>query len=174
MLGSSSPEASKSRLHRRENLSKTRVKDRNIRGNINVKMHPNGKVSGIWCALSITELGNGLLAIVDSPQDLHNVWLVCKRLNELATPIVYRSLRLCLSKEDFVWSLQFIDFVKTRPTYLNMIQELSVTSGSKAFTHSEVRRKTKEFRYRCLIVIDILHNSPCLQKFKYFFPLSPP
>ncbi len=125
-----------------------------------------GGGSGFGRMLSVTELGNAVLAYLDSPEDLFNARLVCLRLNELVTPIIYRSLKVSFSKEELVCSLKFIDYLKARPTYLGMIQELSVTFGSKALTRTSIRQKTKEYRLRCLTVIALLQNLPCLQNFR--------
>ena len=125
-----------------------------------------GGESGFGRTLSITELGNAILACLDCPEDLFNARLTCIRLNQLVTPTIYRSLNLSFAKEELVCTLKFIDFLYARPEYLELVQALSVTFGSKAFTHSSLRRQTKEYRFRCVTVIALLQNVPCLRNFR--------
>lgn len=124
------------------------------------------QVSSLARLLSVTELIHAIIDNLNEPADLRNVRLVSRRFNDLAAAVIYRSLHLDFSPEYFLSTLRFIGSKGGLRPYLSLVQELSVSFGPTQSTHLKDEKGSKAFRYRCVVIIDLLQTLPALRKFR--------
>lgn len=115
---------------------------------------------------AITELLNAIVQYLVQPSDLGLLRLASRRWNDLVIPFVYRSLHLDFAQENFPKTLKSISPKGILRPYVNLVQEVSVTFGNNAFSYTPEPARSKEFRYRCVIVVELLQTLPSLQLFR--------
>ena len=123
-------------------------------------------VSGLAGLLSITELMHSIIERLDDPVDLRNVRLASKQFNDLAVVIIYRSLHLDFTLEYFLSTVRFICIERRLKPYVNLVQDLSVRFEHASYPRAPDCKWSKECRYCCAIVVDLLQTLPALRHFR--------